>query len=65
MTSFDRGPWICMGYTSGSLDLDVHAGEHGHAARPRSTSLSASDSQNRFSSTRSRTGSFTIPPSAR
>ena len=65
ITSFDFGPCTCTGPTSISLIVtscpDLKATPRAHS----STSLSASESQKRFSSRRNRTGSLMIPPSGR
>ena len=63
MTAGDFGPWICTGATSTS---PIVTSRPEWQARPRAhspTSESASESQNRFSSSRSSTGSLAMPPS--
>ena len=64
MTSFDLGPCTWSGPTSGSVISTSRPELFATPFAQRRMSLSASESQKRFSSSRSSAGSLRIPPSA-
>src|SRR4029079_13554343 len=64
ITSFDFGPWTWTGWTSGSRTVTSRPLWMATPRAHRPASESARASHQRFSSTRSRTGSLTMPPSS-